>query len=352
MTKFKLICIEHSERDKNEIIYPLQKSKQPVIIIQLKKKGIISRINFIKKGIKEVKNNTILIHDFWPEQFLLEYFFKPFLKYKIILKIKGNPLQELKDKINLLEKEGFPFLAFRKKIAYHIIIFALKKADLLLTVSDDLKNRLSYINKNIKTVHIPCNEKNFRKKDYKKEVKEVKVLAVTDFKYQRKIAGIGEFLDKNKDFLLKENLSITIAGEGPFLTEFKEKYQNYSNIHFLGYCKDIDKLYSKYDLFVHFSYLDGYPNTVLEAQASRLPVVVNRCCGMVEQVTPGVNGFIINLKDVYQTRKAIMSLKNSKKLRKKFGEAGLKKIIKENSYEYIGEKLREAIQESLEIEKK
>jgi len=52
-------------------------------------------------------------------------------------------------------------------------------------------------------------------------------------------------------------------------------------------------IYSKAAAFLHLSYLDAFPNVIVEAQAMGLPTVINNFGGSVEALTaPG--GVVVN----------------------------------------------------------
>jgi len=62
--------------------------------------------------------------------------------------------------------------------------------------------------------------------------------------------------------------------------------------------KDKEKFYSQIDLLIFPSWTEGHPNVILEAMASGIPIVASNVGAVPETVINGVNGFVLNAKDV------------------------------------------------------
>lgn len=67
-----------------------------------------------------------------------------------------------------------------------------------------------------------------------------------------------------------------------------------SNVHFLGYRKDIPQLLKISDISVSASQREGLPVNIMEAMYVGLPILATHCRGNRELVRESVNGFIIN----------------------------------------------------------
>ncbi|HYR57295.1 MAG TPA: glycosyltransferase, partial [Chthoniobacteraceae bacterium] len=103
------------------------------------------------------------------------------------------------------------------------------------------------------------------------------------------------------------------------------------------------RLYREHDVFIHFSDLDAFPYVVLEAQASGLPVIVNRDCGMLEQVDDGRTGIIVDLADRAATEAHLRKLRDSPESRAALGAAARAHVAATYSLEAIGRGLLEAL---------
>jgi len=68
-------------------------------------------------------------------------------------------------------------------------------------------------------------------------------------------------------------------------------------VRFLGGREDVRPLYAAADCLILPSRYDPFPNTVLEALATGLPVIVSSRAGAAEIVEPGVNGWVCEPDD-------------------------------------------------------
>ncbi len=102
------------------------------------------------------------------------------------------------------------------------------------------------------------------------------------------IGHIGRFISqKNHEFLLELFKSIhdkvdksylILGGQGPLMAEIRSKAYSmgiYDSIKFLGQVSDVEKVYQAMDAFVLPSFYEGYPLTLVEAQAAGLLCVAS-----------------------------------------------------------------------------
>lgn len=99
------------------------------------------------------------------------------------------------------------------------------------------------------------------------------------------LLSVGELnSNKNHETVIKALSSISdrdyhyvIAGDGILrnsLPEIAEKLGVSKRVHFLGQRDDVEKLYKCADVYVHPSFREGLPVSLLEAKASGLPAVI------------------------------------------------------------------------------
>lgn len=143
--------------------------------------------------------------------------------------------------------------------------------------------------------------------------------------------------NKNHLFLLRNwkkilqyhsNVHCLIVGKGEKEKELK-KYveQNHlENIHFLGFRNDIPIILSNSDIVTLLSFREGLPRCVMEAMASRKPLVVTNIRGSRDLVKHGVNGFVVDLEDDQSLIESFVKLINDKKLREQMGQASLNEV--------------------------
>jgi glycosyltransferase involved in cell wall biosynthesis len=71
---------------------------------------------------------------------------------------------------------------------------------------------------------------------------------------------------------------------------------------------------------------EGLPNSVLEAMACGLPVVVSACGGVAEAVMDGIDGFVVPLRGVTQAADALQALYEDEALRLRMGYAARERV--------------------------
>lgn len=87
------------------------------------------------------------------------------------------------------------------------------------------------------------------------------------------------------------------------------------------------------DVFVLSSLSEGISNAVLEAMSCGVPVVTTDCGGMREAVTDGVEGFVVPVRDPESMAAALGRLVSDPELRRRMGEAGRQRILREFTLE-------------------
>ena len=86
------------------------------------------------------------------------------------------------------------------------------------------------------------------------------------------------------------------------------------------------------DVFVHLSqigedgYRDGFPNVILEAMATGLPVVSTWVSGIPECVLDGKTGYLVHERDPLASAEAIEKLLRDTNLRSRLGAAGRQRL--------------------------
>jgi glycosyltransferase involved in cell wall biosynthesis len=101
-----------------------------------------------------------------------------------------------------------------------------------------------------------------------------------------------------------------IIGDGAFLEQLKrlaEEYGILEKVCFMGNVKNPISLYSTADIYLHGSYYEGFPNTLIEAAGSGLPIVAyNSPGGINEIVIDKFNGLLVEDFDDDAFTKAIL----------------------------------------------
>ncbi len=118
------------------------------------------------------------------------------------------------------------------------------------------------------------------------------------------------------------------------------------NVMDLGFRKDIPQIMGESDIFVLPSTLpDSFPTVILEAMASRLPVLATRSGGAEEMVEAGKTGELINIGDVAAGVAVLSSWIENPQWRQEMGINARKRVLKEFSLESFKAKLKEYLWE-------
>ena len=138
--------------------------------------------------------------------------------------------------------------------------------------------------------------------------------------------GIATTLHAFTDFLQHyPRATLTIAGEGPMLTELKEltrKLKIGDRVVLPGFLvpADLRDLYYASHIFLHPSETgsdgnqEGIPNSMLEAMATGLPVFATKHGGIPEAIEDGVSGVLVPERDHAALSRALLEAVEDKQL--------------------------------------
>ena len=174
-------------------------------------------------------------------------------------------------------------------------------------------------------VGIDENKFNFEMtKEEKNELRESIGLKENDFV----LTCIGRLdANKNQGFLIdcvreiikkKSNVHLVLVGPDEINGKYYEQAKDIlSNVHFLGYRKDIPQLLKITDVSVSASLREGLPVNIMEAMASGLPVVAVDARGVRDLIEDGKNGFVVG-NDISIFGDKIIYLYSNSKLHETF----------------------------------
>ncbi|WP_242131025.1 glycosyltransferase [Aestuariivivens marinum] len=95
----------------------------------------------------------------------------------------------------------------------------------------------------------------------------------------------------------------TLYGDGPLKKELQNlvKHLNLSNkVTFVSYTSKVAQVLAENDIFIQGSYVEGFPNSVLESCLVGTPVIAfDAPGGTREIISNGVNGYIVNNEDEF-----------------------------------------------------
>ena len=94
------------------------------------------------------------------------------------------------------------------------------------------------------------------------------------------------------------NFVLEVVGDGPLRKELEEKSKALkleNKVVFRGLQKDMEAIYASADFLIQGSYVEGFPNVVLEALSFGIPCVVyNAPGGHKEMIIENENGYVIH----------------------------------------------------------
>jgi sugar transferase (PEP-CTERM/EpsH1 system associated) len=129
----------------------------------------------------------------------------------------------------------------------------------------------------------------------------------------------------------RNNAAGLVVGDGPRIDELIEMTKKLGidkSVFFTGNRSDIPHILNLIDIFVLSSDREGLPMTILEAMACGKPVVGTDIGGNREAVIDGETGYIVPPRHPLLMSEAIIKLIESPELRKKMGEKGRERFLK------------------------
>ena len=112
----------------------------------------------------------------------------------------------------------------------------------------------------------------------------------------RRVKGLSVLVDAWQVLAARSGARLVIAGDGDMREELVAQVERLSlgdSIELAGEIADVPSLLGQTDIYVQPSFVEGLPNSVLEAMAAGLPIVATRVSGNEDLVTDGENGLLV-----------------------------------------------------------
>lgn len=207
-------------------------------------------------------------------------FFSTFRK-PIVLTVKGDIFAERR----------------RWQIPY---LLAMKRANVITTPSRYLKERL-----HLEDAHVIPNA--VCPQTYKVvghcDKSVINILMVTNFAFRDKSEGVIQVIETLERVRksTEKLISFTVVGGGPFLAHVQKRSRKFSlPVRFTGFIQRPRNELERSDIFLYSSPHDNFPNVLLEAMASGLPVVTNNVGAVGEIIESGSTGFVAESVEEYE----------------------------------------------------
>jgi glycosyltransferase involved in cell wall biosynthesis len=150
--------------------------------------------------------------------------------------------------------------------------------------------------------------------------------------------------EKSHDVLLEalaradgcRRLRLRIVGDGPCREALQCQARELGiarRVEFLGHREDVADLLASSDLFVLPSRSEAFPNSVLEAMASGLPVVASAVGGLLDLIDDGRNGLLVPPRDPAALAAAIERLVSQPTLAASLGESARRHVRDRYSFD-------------------
>jgi len=152
--------------------------------------------------------------------------------------------------------------------------------------------------------------------------------------------------------LLSEKIPVVflIAGDGPLRSELETKAAEIApqgGIRFLGFRRDTAALLKLMDVFTMSSVDEGLPMAMIEAMASRTPVVVTSVGDIPKVIEDGVNGMLVKPRDSEMLAMKIRKLISDPQLRDNLAARAFQNVKDRYSKEAMCSKYIEVYDEVL-----
>jgi len=167
---------------------------------------------------------------------------------------------------------------------------------------------------NYKVIYNGVNTEIFKPFIANKPSDKLNILYIGRFSKEKGLDYLFEAVKKKND---KVNLGM--VGEGLLFDYYSKKYPFAT---FYGNVKhnQIPHFINSYDLVILPSFVESFPNSLLEALSCGKPVISVSIWGIPEMVKEGINGFLVSSKNTEQIIEAILKFNNDKSLLITFGK--------------------------------
>jgi glycosyltransferase involved in cell wall biosynthesis len=141
-----------------------------------------------------------------------------------------------------------------------------------------------------------------------------------------------------------QNVKFVIVGDGPLREELKAQTRHLNlsvYVIFTGILEDMPAVYAIGDIMVNASFAEGLPMTILEAMASRLPVIATDVGAVGEVIKDQETGILIKPGDEHQLALKIIELVKDKEKRQRLTQKAHQEVCTRYSDTRMAERYKE-----------
>jgi len=134
------------------------------------------------------------------------------------------------------------------------------------------------------------------------------------------------------------------------IINFVKEYKINNNVLFLGHISpdEMPYFYSSADIFVLPSFSEGMPTALLEAMACGLPSIGTNVGGIKEVIEDMKTGILVDPGNSDQLAEKIKLLLSDENLRRRLGENGRKKVLKNYTWEKVTDQIENLYKKVME----
>jgi glycosyltransferase involved in cell wall biosynthesis len=110
--------------------------------------------------------------------------------------------------------------------------------------------------------------------------------------------------------------------------ETRDAIEKQTGIRHVKFTSQIEQYYLVMNVFVLPTHREGFPNTVLEAQAAGLPVVTTNATGAVDSIEDGITGVLTPVGDADRLSKAVLQLLSDPIKLQAMGRLGRERVLR------------------------
>jgi len=122
---------------------------------------------------------------------------------------------------------------------------------------------------------------------------------------------------------------LVLVGDGPQRTEVEREVARAGltdRVHLLGLRADVPEILPAFDVFALASRWEGLPRVFPQAMAAGLPIVATRVAGAPDAITPGENGWLVEVGDAQTFGAKLVALADDPVLARSMGQRGRARV--------------------------
>jgi len=122
---------------------------------------------------------------------------------------------------------------------------------------------------------------------------------------------------------------LVLVGDGPLRPDVEAAVARAGltdRVHLLGLRRDVPEILRAFDVFALSSRYEGLPRVFPQAMAAGLPIVATSVDGAVDAVTPGCNGWLVEVGDLEGFAARLLELANDPEQAHRMGEQGRARV--------------------------